>query len=107
MVQLTPQQLKQWLDDESRPRPVLLDVREPWEYATCRLPQSIPVPMQTIPARIAELDAGEPHVVICHHGVRSQQVGMFLERYGFEQIFNLQGGLNAWAQTIEPSMPRY
>ena len=107
MVQLTPQQLKQWLDDESKPRPVLLDVREPWEYATCHIPQSMPLPMQTIPARIAELDAAEPHVVICHHGVRSQQVGIFLERYGFTRIFNLQGGVNAWSQTVEPSMPRY
>ena len=107
MVQITPQQLKEWLEDESQPRPVLLDVREPWEFAACHIPQSMPLPMQTLPARIAELDSGEPHVVICHHGVRSQQVGLFLERYGFTRIFNLQGGVNAWSQSVEPSMPRY
>jgi rhodanese-related sulfurtransferase len=107
MQQLSPQQLKDWLDDASKPAPVLLDVREPWEFGTCHLPQALPMPMQTVPARLAELQAAAAHVVICHHGSRSQQVAMFLERNGFGEVFNLAGGLDAWSRTVDPTLARY
>ncbi len=107
MTQITPQSLQQWLADEGRKPPVLLDVREPWEYQTCHIGGSVLAPMNTIPARVQELDREIDTVVICHHGARSYQVGVFLERNGFSNLYNLQGGVNAWADQVEPTMPRY
>jgi rhodanese-related sulfurtransferase len=107
MTQITPQLLQQWLSDSGRKPPVLLDVREPWEYQTCRIEGSTLAPMNTIPSRVQDLDPGTETVVICHHGARSFQVGLFLERNGFSNLYNLQGGINAWADQVEPTMPRY
>lgn len=107
MDQITPQQLKTWLDDPSRPRPVLVDVREPWEIAVCQLPESILLPMNTIPARAGELDAAADTVLICHHGARSFQVGLYLEQRGFTRVHNLFGGVDAWARTVDPTMATY
>jgi rhodanese-related sulfurtransferase len=107
MTQITPQLLQQWLADSGRKPPLLLDVREPWEYQTCRIEGSTLVPMNTIPARVHELDPATETVVICHHGARSFQVASFLERNGFSNLYNLQGGVNAWADQVEPAMPRY
>jgi rhodanese-related sulfurtransferase len=107
MTQITPQLLQQWLADTGRKPPVLLDVREPWEYQTCRIDGSTLAPMNTIPARVRELDPDTETVVICHHGARSFQVALFLERNGFSNLYNLQGGVNAWADQVEPAMPRY
>ncbi len=107
MQQMTAPQLADWLAAEARPTPVLLDVREPWEYETCHIAGSLLIPMQTVPARQQELDPDEPVVCICHHGVRSMQVAAFLQRMGFTQVINLSGGIHAWAQQVDPSMPTY
>jgi rhodanese-related sulfurtransferase len=107
MERITSQQLKAWLDDASRARPVLVDVREPWEHAICVLPGAVQMPMNTIPGRAGELDPGADTVVICHHGARSFQVGIFLERRGFGRVYNLLGGVDAWAREIDPSMAVY
>ena len=107
MTQISPVELSAWLAAQDAPKPVLLDVREPWEFRTCRLPDSLHVPMRAIPARISELDPGSDTVVICHHGVRSMQVAYFLEHYGFTKVHNLTGGVNAWARTVDPAMPVY
>ena len=107
MTQITPQLLQQWLADTGRKPPVLLDVREPWEYQTCRIEGSTLAPMNTIPALAQELDPDTETVVICHHGARSFQVALFLERNGFSNLYNLLGGVNAWADQVEPTMPRY
>jgi len=107
MTQITPRQLQGWLADASRPKPMVLDVREPWEHQICRLPDSVLMPMRTVPARLAELDPSADTVVVCHHGVRSFQVAVFLERAGFARLHNLSGGVDAWAKTVEASMPVY
>ncbi len=107
MRQIRPSELKTWLDDAERPSPVLLDVREPNEFEYCRIDGSIPMPMASVPARCGELDASAPVVVICHHGGRSMQVAMFLERQGFGEVINLAGGVAAWAGEVDPAMPRY
>ncbi|MGQ0545801.1 MAG: rhodanese-like domain-containing protein [Betaproteobacteria bacterium] len=107
MRQITPAQLKAWLDDAARERPVLLDVREPWEVGICRLPGALHMPMREVPARAAELDPGRPVVAICHHGGRSMQVALFLEKSGHKEIHNLQGGVDAWSRTVDPSLPVY
>ena len=107
MKQITPADLAAWLGDEARPKPVLLDVREPWEFERCRIAGSQLLPMREIPARKEEIEPEAEVVVICHHGSRSMQVAMFLERNGFARVHNLAGGVDAWAKTVEPSMPVY
>lgn len=107
MQHLTAPQLADWLADPSREKPVLLDVREPWEYQTCHIEGAVLIPMNTIPARQQELDPDAPIVCICHHGARSMQVGAFLERGGFTQVANLTGGVHAWALQVDGKMPTY
>ncbi|WP_372971470.1 rhodanese-like domain-containing protein [Marinobacter sp.] len=87
--------------------PLLLDVREPWEFQICRIDGSVSMPMNTVPERLSELDADRPIVCICHHGVRSMDVGLFLERNGFSRIINLSGGVHAWAAQVDAQMPTY
>ena len=107
MRQLSASQLKEWLADAQRSKPVLLDVREPWEFETCRIAGSISMPMRGIPARYHELGRDQDIVMVCHHGARSFQAGMFLEQMGFGGIVNLHGGVAAWARDVDPTMPTY
>ncbi|MDB5794891.1 MAG: sulfurtransferase [Noviherbaspirillum sp.] len=107
MQTMTAPELAAWLADAARARPVLLDVREPWEFQTCHIEGSVPMPMNTVPARIEELEEDAPIVCICHHGGRSMQVAAFLERNGFSHITNLTGGVHAWALQVDSSMPTY
>ena len=91
--------------------PLLLDVREPWEIALAAIRvegwTTLHIPMNEIPARLAELDPHRPVVCICHHGVRSAQVVAFLERQGFDAAYNLGGGIDAWSQQVDPNVARY
>lgn len=105
MRQFTPGELRAHL--EGGAEPVLLDVREPWEYDLARIPGSRLLPMGEIMNRMDELDAAAEIVVICHHGVRSRQVGHLLESRGFTDIINLRGGVDAWANEVDGEMPRY
>jgi len=107
MRQLSASQLKEWLAAAERTKPVLLDVREAWEFETCRIAGSQSMPMRSVPARYPELKRDEDIVMICHHGARSFQAGMFLEQMGFTSIINLQGGVAAWARDVDPAMPTY
>lgn len=106
MQHLTPTQLQDHLATAAS-KPVILDVREPWEYNICHLEGSLLMSMRAVPARLHELDREQEIVVICHHGVRSQQVAYFLEHQGFEKVLNLLGGVNAWAQEVDPQMAKY
>ena len=107
MQNLTAPALAEWLADTSRPAPVLLDVREPWEIATAQIAGSVSIPMRDIPARSEELDDDAQIVCVCHHGARSANVAMFLEARGFTKMFNLQGGIDAWSRLVDPSVPTY
>ncbi len=104
---LTAPALAEWLADTTRPRPLLLDVREPWEFETCRLAGSESMPMNTVPARLAELDLDQPIVCICHHGARSMQVAGFLAARGAADVHNLTGGVAAWAHQVDAAFPTY
>lgn len=104
---LNPEDLASWLADAQRPAPLLLDVREPWEVEHCALADILPIPMGEIPARAHELDRSRPIVCICHHGMRSQRVAMYLAQQGFGKLYNLTGGVDAWAQRVDTGMPRY
>lgn len=107
MQNITAPELAAWLADASRPKPVLLDVREPWEFQTCHIAGSLPIPMNAVPARLQELEEDAPIVCICHHGGRSMSVAGFLERNGFTQVTNLIGGVHAWALQVDNAMPTY
>lgn len=104
--QLTAKQLHERLARDAKP-PMILDVREPWECAICALPGATHIPMGQITARAAELPKDNEIVVLCHHGIRSQHVANYLQRLGFERIYNLQGGINAWSLEVDPAMPKY
>jgi rhodanese-related sulfurtransferase len=107
MKSVAARELAEWLADEQRAKPLLLDVREPWEHQICRIEGAELVPMRTVPARMGELDPERPIVCFCHHGGRSMQVAMFLERQGFSDVYNLTGGVDAWARQVDPAMPTY
>ncbi|WP_293995268.1 rhodanese-like domain-containing protein [Sphaerotilus sp.] len=91
--------------------PVLLDVREPWEIATARIvlegAASVTIPMQQIPARWAEIDRDQPILALCHHGVRSQQVALFLAQQGYTSVYNVAGGIDAWSRLVDARVPMY
>lgn len=103
--QMTVQELQQRLDQDDKP--LILDVREPWEYQLCKLPDSRLMPMRTVPQMLNELDPDRETVVICHHGIRSQQVALYLEQEGFGKLHNLRGGIDAWAREVDVHMETY
>ena len=88
--------------------PVLLDVREPWEYQTASISNSLLMPMGEVSSRAhTELDPDAPVVVMCHHGARSLNVAMWLRDQGFTHAQSLAGGIDAWSRSIDPNIPRY
>lgn len=86
---------------------VILDVRESYEVFLASFPGATHIPMGDIPSRLTELDPGRETVVVCHHGIRSAQVAIYLARMGFEHVLNLSGGIDAWSETADPATPRY
>jgi len=105
--ELTPTEFcARWPTTERGSGVVLLDVREDWETALCRLENATHIPIEEIEFRTTELDPAEEIVVYCHHGVRSAAVANFLRQQGFKAV-NLEGGLDYWARAIDPKMKRY
>ena len=107
MQHVSAPELAAKLADPAQEQPLLLDVRENWEFETCQIAGSIQIPMHLIPLRAGELPDEREIVCICHHGARSMQVANFLERNGFDNVTNLTGGIHAWAVQVDPSMPKY
>ena len=89
------------------PAPVLLDVREDWELAIARLDGVLHIPMGEVPARLGELAPEREIVVLCRSGGRSAQVARFLQQQGFRDVWNLAGGILAWAEQLDPSLAQY
>src|ERR1700688_4757274 len=86
----------------------LIDVREPWEFATARIEGSLLIPMGEVPARAhQELDPEERLLVVCHHGIRSMNVTVWLRNQGFEQAQSVRGGIDAWSVEVDPTVGRY
>ena len=107
-LEITPQQVKQRLDAGEKLH--FIDVREPHEYAVCRIEGAALVPMRQIPGEIQDLEkrADEaPLIVYCHHGIRSLNVVHWLREQGLEACQSLAGGIDAWSATVDPSVPRY
>ena len=85
-----------------------IDVREPWEFATDRIEGSVPMPMGDVAARAhQELDPDERLVILCHHGIRSMNVAVWLRGQGFEQAQSLRGGISAWSAEVDPAVKQY
>jgi adenylyltransferase/sulfurtransferase len=103
--EITPEELKARLDRGDRP--VILDVRNPPEVDICRLDGSVLIPLPELPERFGELDREKEMVVHCKSGVRSARAIAFLKAQGFRRLKNLKGGILAWAERVEPGMPRY
>jgi rhodanese-related sulfurtransferase len=102
---VTVKELEAWRSDGRSL--ALVDVREPWELEICRIPEAIAIPLQTLPARLAEIPTDRPVVVLCHHGMRSLQAVNWLRRNGVSAAINLSGGIDAWAREVEPDMEVY
>ncbi len=114
MMASRPAQIKDWVKnaaEKGSAAPVVLDVREPWELQTASVKadgfELIAMPMRSVPARYMELQRDQPIACLCHHGGRSAQVAHFLMQNGFTQIVNVQGGINAWSNEVDPSIPSY
>jgi rhodanese-related sulfurtransferase len=110
--QVRPSGLAGWMAAQvGADAPLVLDVREPWEVQTASVrPEGfdvIAIPMNEIPARIAQLDPERPVACLCHHGARSQRVAMFLEQNGFTRVANIAGGIDAWSAERDAGVPRY
>jgi len=104
--EITPEELQSLLEHDSDV--VVLDVREPWELATASMGHSVHIPMNDIPARFGnQLDPEKHIVVVCHHGVRSMNVTVWLRQQGFEKVQSLRGGIDRWARQIDPAVPVY
>ena len=104
LSEIQPAELKKRLAEGEKP--LIVDVREPWEIAAASISGTLNIPMGDIPSRLSELDPDRETIVMCHHGIRSAQVATFLSRNGFEKVINLAGGIDAWSD-IDPSIPRY
>ncbi|MGE0315657.1 MAG: rhodanese-like domain-containing protein [Lautropia sp.] len=107
MREISCSELAAWRADPGRIAPVVVDVREAWELARARLDDVVHIPMNAIPSSLERLDPDAPTVCVCHHGARSMHVAHFLERNGFSDVFNLTGGIDAWAVSHDPSVGRY
>lgn len=106
MNELHPNALKAYINEAGKP-PLLIDVREQWEYNIVHLPDSKLIPMAQLPAQLDELDQNAELVVVCHHGIRSRAAALYLEQQGFKKVINLKGGIDAWAKEVDPDMPTY
>lgn len=105
-LEITVDQLKQQL--ASATPPLLLDVREQWEFNTASIAGSTLMPMNEVPSRAhQELDEEQHILVLCHHGARSLSVAAWLRQQGFDKAQSVAGGINAWSRSIDPTVPLY
>jgi rhodanese-related sulfurtransferase len=105
MQTILPEELKKRLDASEKP--ILLDVREPWEFSICKIEGSVNISMSEPEKLINKLNANDEIIAICHHGMRSFQVCNYLENNGFNKVLNLDGGIDSWAKTIDTDMAQY
>ena len=106
MREFTATELQAYLQSAAEP-PLLLDVREPWEFDKARIEGAVLMPMRSVAGRSGELDPAQEIVVICHHGIRSRMIARFLESQGFSNVINLSGGVDAWAHDVDHQMATY
>ena len=125
IAHVRPTQLQAWFEQlaasgDAAPgcAPLVLDVREPWELQTASIQappgfeslgglETLTIPMQSLPARVGELDPTRPIACLCHHGMRSQSVAAFLAQHGFEAVANITGGISAWSRELDALVAQY
>lgn len=108
MKTIDSKSLHAWLSDKDRPDPLLIDVREPWEFAICHLEHSRNLEMRDLLAGgTDDFDEDEDIVLICHHGQRSDEAAMYLTANGFSSVYSLSKGLDDWAKQVDQTMTRY
>jgi len=105
LPEITPRELADALKGDNPP--LVIDVREPHEFAFCRLGEAQLKPLGQIRAWARDLDPEADIVLMCHSGFRSGQGTMFLRQQGFKRVRNLRGGIDAWSVTVDPTVPRY
>src|SRR5258708_29084837 len=105
MREISATELAAWLADAGRARPLLLDVREPWEYEKARIAGARLVPLREVPARLSEIEQDQDVVAICHHGGRNPPGPLFLGKSGYSKVQNLAGCADARSRNVEPSGP--
>ena len=105
MLSISAEELKTRL--EAGQTPVMLDVREEWEFEICNIAGSVNISMSDTDKMLETLNPDNETVVICHHGMRSFQVASFLKENGFNNIMNLEGGVDSWAKTVDSTMAQY
>jgi rhodanese-related sulfurtransferase len=104
--EITPEEVKSKLD--AKELVTLLDVREPLEFETARIDGAKLMPMGDVPSRAhQELDPEDHLVVVCHHGVRSMNVTVWLRQQGFEKAQSMRGGIDAWSRRVDRNVPMY
>tara|TARA_B100001971_G_C18267890_1_gene595796 strand:+ start:9588 stop:9920 length:333 start_codon:yes stop_codon:yes gene_type:complete len=106
-LQLTPSETKEFISDNDA---LLLDVRTPEEFAIVNLSHignHLHLPMDALSQNLAQIDKDKKIVIYCHHGVRSLHVQHFLLQNGYDQVYNLIGGIDAWTNEVEPELTRY
>jgi rhodanese-related sulfurtransferase len=104
-LEITPQEVKSRLDRGEKL--LLVDVREPWEHAQCRIEGAELIPMGTIPANVQKLDSDEDVIFYCHHGMRSLDVANWLRAQGVARAKSMAGGIDRWSAEIDAKVPRY
>jgi adenylyltransferase/sulfurtransferase len=102
---LSVQQLAEWLERDTRF--MLLDVREDDEWEICHIPQSVHIPMGRVLQQVSAIPDDVPLAVLCHHGMRSRAVAQRLTELGFNRVYNVEGGIHAWASAIDHQMQTY
>jgi adenylyltransferase/sulfurtransferase len=88
-------------------KPLVLDVREDWELQLASIPGVVHVPMNQLPERLSEFSPTDETIVMCHAGGRSLRVAHFLANRGFTNVANLSGGISAWSQAVDATVPQY
>jgi adenylyltransferase/sulfurtransferase len=87
----------------------LVDVRQPWEHELARLPDDLLIPLAELADRVDEVPPAQDSLIVtyCHHGIRSLNAAAILMQHGHTRVASLQGGIDAWSQLIDPTVPRY
>jgi rhodanese-related sulfurtransferase len=104
MKEISPTELQVLLAGDDPP--LVLDVRETWEWQICAIEGSLHIPLRSLPQRFSELPGHRVVAVVCHHGMRSAMAAGFLLQEGIEAV-NVEGGVDRWAREVESGMPRY
>ena len=106
LIEKEPLEVKAMIDEDSS-NIMLLDVREKWEFDLCHIPMSVHMPIAEVILRLPELEKENPIIIVCHNGRRSLNIGLELIEKGFENVINLKGGVDQWADDIDTSMTKY